>query len=152
MKYVQVSIVLVVLMVLGSFSAINATVQYDNHGKTIYVSKGGTDRNDGLTPGKAKKNIETALNSAADGDTIIVGPGLYQINLNIVKNVILVGSGQDTTVIQGERLGEGSPGCVRVQPGINASITGFTIRNGNPGQYSEWGPNGVEFITGVFYF
>lgn len=141
-KYVQVSIFLMVLMVLSSFSAINASVHSDNHGKTIYVSKNGTDRNDGLTPGKAKKNIENALNNADNGDTVIVGPGLYQINLNIVKNVSLVGNGRDTTVIEGERLGEGSPGCVHVQPGVNASITGFTIRNGNPGQYNEWGPNG----------
>ena len=113
MKNFKIPVFLVVLMILGSFPgiyAINTTPQEDmsigevNTGadgaKTIYVTKNGTDRNDGLTPETPKRNIENALDAANPGDTIKVGPGTYQTNLQINKNITLIGEAQNSTIIR----------------------------------------------------
>ena len=100
-------------------------------GKTFYVSKNGTDRNDGLTPTNPKRNIETAIRVADPGDTIKVSSGVYSINLYINKNLTIIGEGQDTTIIDGHQ----STNCIKIAADTNVSIIGFTIKNGKKGKY-----------------
>lgn len=146
MKYFHISILLLTIMVLGSFSGIYATAQ-NNHngvGKTFYVSKNGNDRNDGLTPTNPKKNIETAINAADPGDTIKVSSGVYSINLKINKNITLIGAGQDTTIIDGHQ----AQICIKIAANTNASIIGFTIKNGKQGKY-ESGRYNLDYGGGI---
>ncbi|MEW6380432.1 MAG: right-handed parallel beta-helix repeat-containing protein [bacterium] len=59
-------------------------------GKTIRVAKSGGDYT----------TIQAAINNAASGDTIEVGPGVFTENIVINKNVILTGAGATTWVPQ----------------------------------------------------
>ncbi|MBZ2164463.1 hypothetical protein [Methanobacterium spitsbergense] len=139
MKYFKLEIFLVVLMIMGSFSGIYAInqVQHDNNGtnisennnvtdgaRTIYVAKNGTDRNDGLTPETPKRNIENALIAANSGDTIRVGLGTYHTNLQINKNITLIGA--QNTVIDGQNLSN----CITISTGVTITIANFNIQNG----------------------
>jgi predicted outer membrane repeat protein len=141
MNYFKISIFLIVLMVMGTFSGIYAvkTVQDNNQivtnyktnntntngTKTIYVSKNGTDRNDGLTPVNPKRNIIHALDAVNNGDTIKVAPGTYLGNLQIDKNITLIGTTQNNTIIDGQ----GSK-CIYIPPGVTVTITNFNLKNG----------------------
>ena len=140
-KYLQIPILLVVLMIMGSFPGIYAInmVQHDrmnidennnvtDGARTLYVAKNGTDRNDGLTSETPKRNIENALVSANPGDIIRVGPGTYQINLQITKNITLIGDTQNT-VIDGRRMSN----CITIT-GANVIIENFIIKNGTNNQ------------------
>jgi hypothetical protein len=151
MNYFKLSIFLVVLMVMGTFSGIyaintvqdntqsvtiNKTNNSSNNGtRIIYVSKNGTDRNDGSTLGNAKRNIQNAIVVANSGDIIKVGPGTYQDNLQIDKNIILIGNTQNNTIIDGQHV----TSCVHIYPGITVTICNFTLKNGNFDKYNFGG-------------
>ncbi len=147
MKYYKFSIFLVILITMGTFSGIYAvsTVQ-DNpqsvninmtnkirtdNANTIYVSKNGTDRNDGLTQGKPKRNIQNAIFAANSGDTIKISPGTYTDNLQIDKNLIIIGDLQKNTIIDGNHV----TSCIHIKHGINATIINLTLKNGNSFNY-----------------
>lgn len=49
--------------------------------------------------------LQAALDSARDGDTIAIAPGVCAENLVITKNLTLVGSGIEQTVLRGVKLG-----------------------------------------------
>jgi hypothetical protein len=122
MKDFKIPIFMVVLMIVGSVPGIYAISMASNDNnlsvggvnvdpvgaKTIYVAKNGTDRNDGLTPESPKRNIEIALEIANSGDTISVSSGTYQTNMNINKNITLIGDNQDNTIIDGQ----GTSSCI----------------------------------------
>jgi len=68
--------------------------------------------------------IQLAVDSANDGDSIVVSPGIYYENVWILlkNNVSLVGSGSDVTTIHGDSIG--------ATVGFSSSsglLTGFTI-------------------------
>jgi hypothetical protein len=143
MRYYKFSIFLVLFITMGTFSGIFAvsTVQ-DNpqsvdinttnkirtdNSHTIYVSKNGTDRNDGLTMGKPKRNIQNAIFAANSGDTIKILPGTYTDSLQIDKNLIIIGDLQKNTIIDGNH--ENS--CINIKHGINVTIINLTLKNGN---------------------
>jgi parallel beta-helix repeat protein len=68
--------------------------------------------------------IQEAINIAAEGTTIQVGPGTYYGSIVIDKPLTLIGGGSDTTVIDGE----GGGFTVKVTA-KNVKILGFTIKN-----------------------
>jgi len=133
-KYFTLSIFLVGVLVLGSFSgiyAIQTTQDSSSSGvKTIYVAKNGTDRNDGLSPAHPKRNIVNAIESAKPVDRIVVGAGIYQDNLVINKNLTLIGNNQETTIIDGNHVGN----CIKIVSNTTVKISGFTIKNGTQGR------------------
>lgn len=73
--------------------------------------------------------IQAAVDVAASGDTILVGPGTYFENLVVDgKELDLVGElGASATVIDGAHLET----VVRLQNGAHGRLAGFTIRNGS---------------------
>ena len=63
---------------LRAAAAIFAAIAIPASAKTYYVkASGGNDGNDGLSEGKAFKTIQTAVNKATAGSTILVYPGTY---------------------------------------------------------------------------
>jgi hypothetical protein len=78
----------------------------------------------------AGQSIQTAINSASNGDTVVVGPGTYFERINFLGKAIEVRSAQgpDVTVIDGQGLGSV---VLFDNSETSASILrGFTIQNG----------------------
>ena len=74
--------------------------------------------------------IQAAIDSADDGDMILVADGTYVENINFGgKNLKLVGANQETTIIDGNQDGS----VVTFENGENSTaiLSGFTITNGN---------------------
>jgi hypothetical protein len=71
--------------------------------------------------------IQGAADAAQDGDSINVAEGTYEENLNINKNLKIIGSGVGKTVVDGK--GKGS--VVKTTDGAkDASISHLTLTNG----------------------
>lgn len=82
--------------------------------------------------------IQTAINSAQAGDTVLVAEGIYAENLNFNGKVILLASnfiltGNTATISATIIDGSGNGSVVTFNSGedYSARLVGFTIRNGN---------------------
>src|SRR6185295_17704693 len=77
--------------------------------------------------------IQSAIDGAAAGDTVLVSPGTYVENITFRGKAITVASeqGPGVTIIDGNRAGS----VVTFAPGENrnAVLEGFTVRNGANG-------------------
>ena len=158
MNYHNFAIFLVILVIVGTFSgayAINTTSPTDktvinlnknknnthaDGSKILYVANNGTDRNDGLSPTKPKRNIIIAINVANPGDTIIIAPGTYQENLQIDKNITLIGNNPNNTIIDGHHADI----CINIKSGVTANINNFTIKNGEYQGYGHSSGGGIH--------
>lgn len=68
----------------------------ENNGKKIYVSKNGSNKNDGMSPATPLKDLQKAINNAVDGDVIMVAEGNYtgtldQGFIDVNKSVSVIG-------------------------------------------------------------
>jgi len=54
-----------------------------------------------LAPSSIYKTISDALTAATDGDSIIIGPGIFDENITIKKNISITGAGPNYTTIKG---------------------------------------------------
>ncbi len=73
------------------------------------------------------KTIQEVIDSASDGDTIIVRDGVYSVYLNITKSITLRSENGTANCI----LDANRPDDVIEVHADFVTITGFTIRNGN---------------------
>lgn len=71
--------------------------------------------------------IQAGINVAYADDTVTVGPGIYNENVIIDKNLNLIGSGPNFTTIEATQDG------ITVKADISALISGFAITGGNFG-------------------
>lgn len=158
MNYYKFALLLVTLLIVGTFSGVYAintashndkSITYmDNSknsthsdgSKTLYVANNGTDRNDGLSPAKPKRNLIVAIYVANPGDTIMVAPGTYQENLQIDKNITLIGNNPDNTIIDGHHADI----CINIKSGVKANIINFTIKNGKYQGYGHSSGGGIH--------
>jgi hypothetical protein len=105
-----------------------------------YVSKTGSDANDGLTVTTPKLTIGAAIALVSAGDAILVGPGTYTAATDtaflIPNNVDLIGSGRNNTIITANsaQVALTEEGCI-VKPGTNSLIQGLTIKGTSPSTY-----------------
>ena len=99
-------------------------------GQTLYVGPEGF--------GHPYASIQTAVDDAVDGDTILVYPGFYDENLRFYGKAVTVRSeaGPDTTVIDG---GERGPVVIFSDSEPRDSVLdGFTLTHGK-GYYRAFG-------------
>ena len=94
-------------------------------------------------------SIQSAIDSAQDGDVIMVPPGTYFENLNLKgKNITLTSADpEDPEIVNATIInGGGKDAVIRVESGeTGAVITGFTITNGIGGSV-----NGARYGGGVY--
>lgn len=100
------------------------------YGRAFYVSKNGSDDNDG-SQNKPLLTIQKAIDIAWYHDTIYVGTGTYNENIkfNGIDLVLVSTSGPEKTIIDGQR--NGTP-VVTFENGESSAtiLEGFTIQNG----------------------
>jgi parallel beta-helix repeat protein len=105
--------------------------------KTYHVDGAtGDNTNDGLTPGTAFATIQKGIDTAIDGDTVIVYPGLYTENINFLgKNITVTSTNPDdpmvvaSTIIQG--TGAGPVVTFSGSESQSCMLDGLTITDGN---------------------
>ena len=75
------------------------------------------------------KSIQCAIDQASNGDEIIVSPGIWKEQIDLLGKTLLIQSvqGAEETVIDGDHQGT----VVTCEGGEGAVLNGFTIRNGN---------------------
>jgi len=74
--------------------------------------------------------IQAGINTAVNGDTVLVAPGTYVENIDFLGKAIVVKScgGAHKTVIDGNQAG--SVVCFHNAEGRDSRLDGFTLRNG----------------------
>ena len=120
--------------------AATVTNSYTVNGLTYHVAAtGGNDANSGLSWGLAKQTIQSALDLARSGDTVLVSNGIY--------GAISVAGGVTVRSVNGAAetiIGNLAPGTRGAYLGTNASLAGFSITGAvvnvaGAGIYSESG-------------
>ena len=96
----------------------------------IYVSPSGSDLTGNGTAGSPYATIAKAVQMTAPGGNVHIMPGTFtgdgNFNVNIDKNINIIGSGASTTVIDAASLGR----IFNITDGTTVSITNLTMVNG----------------------
>ncbi|SVC55869.1 uncharacterized protein METZ01_LOCUS308723, partial [marine metagenome] len=92
-----------------------------------YVATTGSDATGDGSEGNPFATIQTAINVSNDGDSVLVAAGTYVENINIDKNIAVLGEDRETTIIDGDSSGS----VVTFSNSVNetALLSGFTITN-----------------------
>jgi len=91
-----------------------------------YVSPAGNDANDCQSAATACRTVGGAMGKAASGDTIQIAAGTYTERITVTKSLVLQGAGAGKTILDANRKGR----VVQVNSGLNVTLRGLTIRNG----------------------
>ena len=106
----------------------------------------GSDSNNGLSRSQAFARIQTAIDSAADGDAVMVWPGVYTEAINYKGKAIRVQSAADAAVLQ-------APGDNAVSfytgEGPQSMLKNFVITNSETGIFITGGSPTIEHVTVV---
>lgn len=111
--------------------------------QTYYVDAAdGNDNNDGLSPKTAFATIQKGIDTAEDGDSIIVYPSLYTENINYLgKNITLKSTEPTNSIIVKSTTITGTV-VFRGTEGPRCTLTGFNIDGYINGFDWEIDPNG----------
>jgi len=104
-----------------------------------YVSTTGSDDSLG-TQDSPFATIQMGINTAADGESVLVAAGTYVENINYSgKNISVIGEDRETTIIDGNQNGS----VVTFVNGEDSTtvLSGFTITNGEGDQWIGGGIN-----------
>lgn len=104
-------------------------------GATWYVSCDVPASGEGKSWASAFKSIQEGITAAADGDTVVVGPGTYVENIRFEgKNIVLRSTNpSDPEVVRGTIIDGGGVDSVVSFSGTEGQscvLAGFTIQNG----------------------
>ena len=113
------------------------------HAETHYVSKTGSDTPPYTSRETAASSIQSAIDASSEGDTVLIGPGVFMERITLKSYVTVNGSGQGLTVIDwpyGPIVT-----CVNL---ISTRIEGLTVTGGHMsrrggGIYIEGSTNAV---------
>jgi hypothetical protein len=120
--------VYIILLVITLFLALCPIALASTKSSTNWYADGvnGNDANDCREAQFACKTIGHAISSlASSGDSIIVAPATYIENLSIGISLNLIGSGANTTIIDGGRVNS-----VIQNYGPHVTLSNITIQNG----------------------
>jgi hypothetical protein len=115
-----------------------------NDGPNIKVE--GTDSLQGVatmtdTIFAATGTIQTAVDNANPGDTILLWPKTYYGITDVYKDLKIRGSGALWTIADGQKKGS----VFTIEPGVTAALSGLTIQNGHA--YSGGGIYNMGTLT-----
>jgi len=106
-----------------------------------HVATTGSDASGSGTETSPLSTIQTGINAATDGDTVLVAAGTYKENIKLNFNDIsIIGKNRETTIIDGDQKGT----VVKFHRYHNHNktvLSGFTITNGK-GTVTEKGSMG----------
>ena len=90
--------------------------------------------------GAGYATIQSAIDAATPGATIRVCAATFLENITVTKDLTLLGTGQDATIVDGGARGS----VVTVPPGVTAAISHLTLTNGRvePSEAIGWGSGG----------
>jgi len=112
---------------------------------TWHVDSTGSDGSGNGTSASPLATIQTGINAATDGDTVLVAAGTYKENIKLNFNDIsIIGKNRETTIIDGDQKGTVVT-FHRYHNHNKTVLSGFTITNGK-GTVDEGGPwgGGIE--------
>jgi len=96
-------------------------------GKLYASAADGNDANSGTSPEKAFATIQKAIDTANDGDTIVVDPGTYTEDINLLgKNITLTSTDPDNSNTVKNTTIDGTV-TFRGTEDANCTLTGFNI-------------------------
>ena len=124
------------------FLTLTSTVLASNTWYTDGVN--GNDANDCQTALTACKTIGHAISLASSGDSIIVAAATYTENLTIGISLNVIGSGANTTIIDGGGVG----GVVGISSGT-VTLAGLTLRHGVVA-FPVGYPGGLGWGAGIY--
>jgi len=73
------------------------------HGDTHYASKSGSNTPPYTSWETASSSIQSAIDAASEGDTVLIGPGTFEESIVMKGGVVLSGAGAELTIIDGTR-------------------------------------------------
>ena len=120
------------IMIIFSYSVSNVAAA---SGDNIYVNIHGNDSWNGQNPmwngtSGPKLSIKNATETVNNGGTVKIANGIYNgarnTNINIDKNINIVGQSKDSTIIDGNSKNW----IFNVKPGIIVNISNLTLTNG----------------------
>jgi len=86
--------------------------------------------------GQTYLTIQSAIDAAKNGDTILVGEGIYKENPRIkTSGISILGKNKEKTILEG---GQSSSG-IRIDETNNVVLSGFTVRNSGGGGQEDAG-------------
>jgi len=86
--------------------------------------------------GFAYSTIQSAIDAAKNGDTILVGEGVYNENLRIkTSGISIIGKNKEKSILEGGKSSSG----IRIDEVNNVVLSGFTIRNSGGGGQEDAG-------------
>jgi len=113
----------------GSFIKEEIETDQNTDSMVIHVSTTGSDSTGDGSEANPFATIQTAIDSASDGDTVLVAAGTYNESINFSgKNLKLAGADRETTIIDGNQ--SGSVVTFRNGEDSTAVLSGFLIQNG----------------------
>jgi len=135
LRSVALRVAVLGLLVIGSVLAASPRPSY---AATRTVSTTGADVGDCI--GSPCLTIGYALSQAANGDTIVVGAGVFVEQLTIAKSVTIVGAGASATSIKAPNSLTVSGltsrrSIVEVSGGVTVSMTGLTVTGPTDGSH-----------------
>ncbi len=114
--------------VVSSFSA--EVIIATPRAATTFASLTGSDSNDCLSPATPCRTIQAAADKAAEGGKVNVGPGIFAENLVIDTPLVIEGSPDAPTIIDGQALGS----VVSIGSGLPVALVRLGITNGEAQQ------------------
>ena len=110
------------LCFLLTFCILNSTF-YTATAEIHYVSHTGSSTPPYLTWEDAADSIQAAINVCSPGDTVIVENGIYYETIIVDREIALIGSSMDSTVIDGRGLSQNTT----IRYNTNGFIENFHI-------------------------